>query len=70
MSDTSEYETTFALIDVDGDGLISAAEFQNMMKALGSDLTPEAAAFAIERMDKNGDGLVSLEEMAAYLEKA
>jgi Ca2+-binding EF-hand superfamily protein len=67
MTDTSEYATTFALIDVDGDGLISAAELQSLMTKLGGDVSDEAAVHAVEVLDTNGDGLVSLEELSSYL---
>jgi Ca2+-binding EF-hand superfamily protein len=67
MSDTSAYATTFALIDVDGDGLITAAELQKLMEALGSEVSDESAAHAVEVLDTNGDGLVSLEELTSYL---
>jgi Ca2+-binding EF-hand superfamily protein len=67
MTDTSEYETTFALIDIDGDGLITAPELQKLMEALGAQVSDEAAAHAVEVLDTNGDGLVSLEELASYL---
>ncbi len=67
MPDTSEYETTFALIDADGDGLITATELQQLMTALGGEVTDEAARHAVEVLDTNGDGRVSLEELASYL---
>jgi Ca2+-binding EF-hand superfamily protein len=67
VADTSEYETTFALIDADGDGLISAAELQKLMEALGAQVSDDAAQHAVTVLDTNGDGLVSLPELAAYL---
>jgi Ca2+-binding EF-hand superfamily protein len=67
MSDTSDYAATFALIDIDGDGLITAPELQRLMSALGSEVTDEQAAHAVEVLDTNGDGRVSLEELTAYL---
>jgi Ca2+-binding EF-hand superfamily protein len=67
MTDVSEYETTFALIDIDGDGLISAAELKQLMEALGAEVTDEAAAHAVQVLDTNGDGMVSLPELATYL---
>lgn len=62
-----EYASTFALIDVDGDGKISAAELKNMMSALGGDISDEMAQHAVTTMDEDGDGLVSLHELADYL---
>ncbi len=38
------------------------------MRALGDDVTDEAAAKAVELMDTDGDGLVSLDEFAHYLD--
>lgn len=67
MADTREYAETFGLIDADGDGLISSAEFVRLMQALGDEVTPDAAEQAVRLMDTNGDGLVSLEEFAGYL---
>jgi Ca2+-binding EF-hand superfamily protein len=67
MVDTSRYEPTFAMLDKDGDGRVSASEFQEIMAALGSSFTDEAAAKAIALMDTDGDGLVTLEELATYM---
>jgi Ca2+-binding EF-hand superfamily protein len=67
MTDSADYATTFALIDADGDGLISAGEFKAMLNALGGSVTDEAAQHAVEVIDTDGDGLVSLAELAAYL---
>ncbi len=68
MTDPTDYATTFALIDADGDGLISAAEFKRLMEAMGGSVTDEAAEHAVEVIDADGDGLVSLTELANYLE--
>jgi Ca2+-binding EF-hand superfamily protein len=67
MVDTDRYATTFAMLDRDGDGLVSAAEFKELMATLGVDYTDETAAKAIAMMDADGDGLVSLEELATYM---
>jgi Ca2+-binding EF-hand superfamily protein len=67
MVDTAKYATTFAMLDKDGDGLISATEFKGVMAALGVEYTDETAAKAVEMMDEDGDGLVSLEELATYM---
>jgi len=67
MSDTGDYATTFALIDIDGDGLISASELKKLMEALGGEVTDESAQRAVEVLDTDGDGRVSLEELTAYL---
>jgi Ca2+-binding EF-hand superfamily protein len=65
--DTERYAATFAMLDKDGDGRVSAAEFKELMAAIGVTFTDETAAKAIEMMDADGDGLVSLEELATYM---
>ena len=55
------------MLDRDGDGLVSAAEFKELMGTIGVTFTDETAAKAIEMMDVDGDGLVSLEELARYM---
>ncbi|HEY8526568.1 MAG TPA: EF-hand domain-containing protein [Acidimicrobiales bacterium] len=67
MVDTERYATTFAMLDKDGDGRVSAEEFRELMATLGVEFTEENAAKAIEMMDSDGDGLVSLEELATYM---
>jgi Ca2+-binding EF-hand superfamily protein len=69
MSDANEYAATFAMIDLDGDGLITASELQKLMETLGADVKEEFAVHAIEVIDTNGDGLVSLEELTAFLKQ-
>ena len=66
MTDTDTYADSFAILDADGDGKISAAELLRLMQALGDDVTEEAATRAVELMDTDGDGLVSLEEFAGW----
>ena len=66
MTDTNAYADSFALLDADGDGRISAAELVRLMRALGDDVTDEAAQQAVRLMDADGDGLVSLEEFAGW----
>ena len=67
MVDTEKYAASFAMLDKDGDGHITAAEFQELMGTLGVTFTDEAAAKAIEMMDTDGDQLITLEELALYL---
>jgi Ca2+-binding EF-hand superfamily protein len=68
VAEPSDYADTFRLIDTDGDGLISAAEFKRLMATLGDEFTDDAAAEAVRIIDGNGDGLVDLTEFAAYFD--
>jgi Ca2+-binding EF-hand superfamily protein len=67
VADTSKYETTFALMDVDNDGKISAAELIQVASVLGDEITEEAATAAVQKVDADGDGLISLVEFAEYM---
>ncbi|MEV0350586.1 EF-hand domain-containing protein [Nonomuraea sp. NPDC050680] len=67
MSD--DYAITFNLIDVDKDGRISATELVGLMEVLGQPITLEAAQAGVERLDKDGDGLIDVEEFGAFVQK-
>ncbi len=67
MTQREEYASTFALLDADGDGLISAEELHQLMSALGAPVDDEQVRHAVSVMDADGDGLVSLQELADYL---
>jgi calcium-binding protein CML len=69
MVDTEKYAASFAMLDLDGDGRITADEFKELMGRLGVNFTDETAAQAIGMMDLDGDGLVTLEELATYLSR-
>jgi len=69
VTDARHYADSFAILDADGDGRVSATELVGLMRSLGDDVTDEAAAQAVQLMDTDGDGLVSLEEFAGYLEQ-
>ncbi|MBO3748892.1 EF-hand domain-containing protein [Streptosporangiaceae bacterium NEAU-GS5] len=63
----SEYAPTFAIVDADGDGLISAEELVRLMDVLGQPITEEGAQAAIDKVDENGDGMINLAEFGAWL---
>lgn len=67
MVDTEKFATTFAMLDRDGDGRVSASEFKEFMATIDVEFTDETAAKAIEMMDSDGDGLVTLDELATYM---
>jgi Ca2+-binding EF-hand superfamily protein len=63
----ANYEATFAAIDADEDGMITALELQELMTRFGETMSDETAAGVIRMMDGDGDGKVTRTEMAAYL---
>ncbi|GAA1691039.1 hypothetical protein GCM10009733_104010 [Nonomuraea maheshkhaliensis] len=64
----SDYATTFELIDADKDGRISAVELVRLMEVMGQPVTLEAAQAGVQRLDKDGDGLIDVEEFGAFLQ--
>lgn len=69
MPDTSAYAATFDVVDSNKDGHISATELTHLMKALGEDITDEKAEQVVSQMDSNGDGEISLDELATYMSR-
>ncbi|GAA3648460.1 hypothetical protein GCM10022224_009020 [Nonomuraea antimicrobica] len=65
----TDYSTTFDLIDADKDGRISAVELVRLMEVLGRPVTLEAAQEGVLKLDKDGDGLIDLQEFSAFLHK-
>jgi Ca2+-binding EF-hand superfamily protein len=69
MVDTSAYESTFNLVDEDGDGLVSATEMQSILQALGEKVSDERASHIVQTIDSDGDGRISLVEFATFMEQ-
>ncbi|SEH01655.1 calmodulin/calcium-binding protein CML [Nonomuraea solani] len=65
----SDYTITFDLIDADKDGRISAVELVRLMEVLGQPVTLDAAQEGVRKLDKDGDGLIDVEEFGAFLQK-
>ncbi|MEW9553737.1 EF-hand domain-containing protein [Nonomuraea sp. NPDC050783] len=65
----SDYAITFDLIDVDKDGRISAEELVRLMEILGQPVTLEAAQEGVRKLDKDGDGLIDVEEFGAFVDR-
>ncbi|GAA2464467.1 EF-hand domain-containing protein [Streptomyces macrosporus] len=71
MADIEAARRVFDRFDVDKDGLITAAEFRQVMGEMGDyHVTVEMARTLIGRHDGNGDGLLSFEEFWAARQKA
>lgn len=67
MASTSDYAASFGFVDADSDGRISAQEYADLVHRMGDTCTEAQARQAIEAMDQDGDGLITLEEFAAYM---
>ncbi|KAL3696699.1 hypothetical protein R1sor_010775 [Riccia sorocarpa] len=57
---------TFRIIDSDGDGRISEEELGAMWKRLGEKLSQKELRLMIQEADKNGDGVLDLEEFIEF----
>jgi Ca2+-binding EF-hand superfamily protein len=69
MVDTSKYEAVFNVVDANDDGRIDAHELKSMMSAMGEEVTDERAEEMVRQIDTAGDGTISLEEFAAFMER-
>ena len=57
----AEIREMFKVLDMDGNGFISAEEFKWTMMNLGNQLTEEEVNEIIKTADLNGDGQIDLE---------
>ncbi|GAB4860980.1 hypothetical protein Ancab_036140 [Ancistrocladus abbreviatus] len=69
LQNKDELKKVFDRFDANGDGLISASELVAVMKALGSETSPEEVDRMMEEMDSDKDGFVNLEEFADFCGK-
>ncbi|MET9428692.1 MULTISPECIES: EF-hand domain-containing protein [unclassified Streptomyces] len=71
MADIESARKAFERFDVNGDGLISAAEYKSVMAQLGDfNVTETVAQAVINNQDGDGDGLLTFDEFWAHLNKA
>ncbi|MEU5159774.1 EF-hand domain-containing protein [Streptomyces sp. NPDC020875] len=71
MADIEEARKAFDRYDVDGDGLITAAEYKSVMAQLGDfNVTETVAQAVIKSKDANGDGMLTFEEFWASFAKS
>ncbi|MBN8982814.1 MAG: EF-hand domain-containing protein [Rhizobiales bacterium] len=64
-SQSNALSDLFGLLDTNGDGQISKAEFESTLGAGGTNTANADSVFA--KLDTNGDGSVSLDELSAAL---
>ena len=65
-SDVQEVEDMFASFDDDHSGHIDASEFQDLMYALGKELSDEGAAEGVAQIDLDRNGTVEFSEFALW----
>ncbi|MFF9345855.1 EF-hand domain-containing protein [Streptomyces sp. NPDC014734] len=70
MADIESARKAFERFDLNGDGLITAAEYKSVMAQLGDPHVTEPVAQAvINAHDTNGDGLLTFDEFWASRNK-
>ncbi|MFD4141989.1 MULTISPECIES: EF-hand domain-containing protein [unclassified Streptomyces] len=71
MADIEEARKAFERYDLNGDGLITAAEYKSVMAQLGDfNVTETVAEAVIRTKDANGDGQLTFDEFWASLNQA
>ncbi|CAN4098293.1 unnamed protein product [Withania somnifera] len=66
LQDMEEVKKVFAGFDANGDGMISGDELSGVLKALGSDTSPEEIARMMSEIDTDKDGCINLQEFADF----
>lgn len=62
------FERVLRYFDEDGDGKISPSELRSRMVMMGGELLLKEAEIAIEALDSDGDGLLTLEDLMRLME--
>ncbi|WJX35730.1 phosphatidylserine decarboxylase [Trifolium repens] len=58
-----------SIVDYNEDGMLSFSEFSDLIDAFGNQLATSKKEELFKAADKNGDGVVSMDELASLLEK-
>ena len=58
----AELKKAFAVMDSNGDGVVTRDELKNLLKGLGEDVTDDIVDEMIKIADANNDGKIQLEE--------
>ena len=61
-----ELRQTFARFDEDASGNIDEKEFNSLLDALGSDMSPDDRKIGFALVDEDQDGSVTYDELAAW----
>lgn len=64
---TGEIHSAFRMFDQDGDGMISPQEVKAVLERLGERCSLEECRRMVRQVDKNGDGLVDMDEFMAMM---
>ncbi|GAB4832412.1 hypothetical protein Ancab_006429 [Ancistrocladus abbreviatus] len=65
-----ELEKVFKKFDKNGDGKISSSELSSLLRALGSETSPEEIRKMMSEMDKDGNGYIDLNEFADFYKQS
>ncbi|KAK3195344.1 hypothetical protein Dsin_026654 [Dipteronia sinensis] len=66
--DIDQLERVFIYFDENGDGKISASELKNRVGLMGGEMLLREVAEAVESLDKDGDGLLDVEDFVGLME--
>ncbi|CAJ1952062.1 unnamed protein product [Sphenostylis stenocarpa] len=66
FEDMNELERVFNRFDANGDGKISADELDDVLRTLGSGVSPEDLRRVMNDLDTDRDGFISLPEFVAF----
>jgi len=62
-----DLKAVFNLIDINGDGSISASEFKHLMKSFGKAVSDDEIDKIMQSFDADGNGVVCFEEFLALM---